>query len=141
MRAVRAVLIRIGLLIGAMAAYLLLFGLVVFRFMLLPSDVPASAFVDGLMRYAPNQTGVWRERNEIAAPYAINAQGWNSGVGDYVLGRRPGVGRIALIGDSFIEALRVPHDASVGERLAAELSREGQPVEAYRFGISGAPLS
>jgi len=114
--------------------------LVVFRVVLKASDVPANAFVEGLVRYAPNQAGIWRVRNEIAAPYAINAQGWNSGVGDYRLPRTPGVGRIAVIGDSYVEALQVAHDKSFAERAAAELARE-RPVEVFRFAISGAPLS
>lgn len=79
-------------------------------------------------------------RDEIAAPYAINAQCWNSGVGDYALKSKPGVARIAIVGDSYVEALQVPHDHSMGEHLAALLGKDG-PVEVYRFGISGAPLS
>jgi lysophospholipase L1-like esterase len=80
-------------------------------------------------------------RNEVAAPYAINAQGWNSGIGDYRLDKSPGTFRIAVVGDSFVEALQVAHDRSLGERLAAELARDGRPVEVLRFGISGAPMS
>src|SRR5437588_812297 len=47
----------------------------VFRFIWLASDVPANDFVDGIVRYASNQSGSWRVRDEIAAPYRINAQG------------------------------------------------------------------
>jgi hypothetical protein len=114
---------------------------ILFRFVLLPSDVPENAFINGLVRYAPHQSGIWRVRNEIAAPYAINKQGWNSGVDDYVVARKPGVMRVAVVGDSMVEALQVPHDRSVAERLATELSHDGRPVEVYRFAISGAPLS
>jgi hypothetical protein len=32
----------------------------------------------------PGQCGVWRERNEIAAPHAINKQGWNFSIDDGV---------------------------------------------------------
>jgi hypothetical protein len=46
-----------------------------------------------------------------------------------------------VVGDSFVEALQVPYDRSVGERLAAELEAGGRRAELYRFGISGAPLS
>ena len=46
-----------------------------------------------------------------------------------------------MVGDSFVEALQVPFDRSLGERLAAELGGVGHPVEVHRFGISGAPLS
>src|SRR5450759_4838273 len=30
----------------------------------------------------PGQSGVWRVHNEIAAPHAINKQGWNSSIDD-----------------------------------------------------------
>jgi GDSL-like Lipase/Acylhydrolase family len=141
MRRIKNLAINAGLIAGSILICLVFFELVVFRFVLVASDVPANDFVNGLVRYAPNQTGVWRVRNEIAAPYAINAQGWNSGIGDYAVARKPGVKRVAVVGDSYVEALQVPHDRSVGERLAAELSRGAEPVEVYRFGISAAPLS
>ena len=140
MRRLRAVAINGALVVGSLALFLALCELVVFRVVLKASDVPANAFVDGLVRYAPNQAGIWRVRNEIAAPYAINAQGWNSGIGDYRLPRTPGVSRIAVIGDSYVEAMQVAHDKSLAERAATELARD-RPADAYRFGISGAPLS
>src|SRR5262249_38823902 len=101
----------------------------VFRFVWLASDVPANGFVEGVVRYAPNQSGIWRVRDEIAAPYRINAQGWNSGSGDYAEPRRSGVPRIAVVGDSFVEALQVPYDRSLAERLATELGDQSRPVE------------
>ena len=122
--------------------FLLLCELVLFRFVLPGSDVPRNAFIDGVVRYAPSQNGTWRVRNDIAAPYAINAQGWNSGSGDYKVERTPGVMRIAVVGDSYVEALQVRHDRSLGELMAQQLSAKvGRPVEVYRFGIGGAPLS
>jgi len=132
---------NVGLVLVSIAAFLAFCEFVVFRVVWIASDVPANDFVDGVVRYAPNQSGVWRVRDEIAAPYRINAQGWNSGIGDYAVARRPGVTRIAVVGDSYVEALQVPYDRSLGERLATELGGAGHPVEVYRFGISGAPLS
>jgi lysophospholipase L1-like esterase len=132
---------NVGLLLASIVVFLALCEFAVFRFVWLASDVPANDFVDGVVRYAPNQSGVWRVRDEIAAPYRINAQGWNSGVGDYVAARRPGVSRIAVVGDSYVEALQVAYDRSLGERLAAILGERGNAVEDYRFAISGAPLS
>jgi len=49
--------------------------------------------------------------------------------------------RVALIGDSMIEALQVAHNRSIGEGLSAKMSRDGRAVEVYRFAISGAPMS
>lgn len=141
MRHIRGVAINTALVGGSIAIYLLVCELFVFRFVLLASDVPANDFANGLVRYAPNQAGVWRVRNEIAAPFAINGQGWNSGAGDYLARRTPGIGRVTVVGDSYVEALQVAHDRSIAERMAADLAREGQFVEAYRFAISGAALS
>jgi len=133
--------VNAGLVAASLAIGLLLCEFVVFRFILPASDAPYNAFANDLVRYAPNQSGVWRVKNEIAAPYAINAQGWNSGVGDYVLQRTAGVPRIAVVGDSFVEALHVPNDRSIAERIAVELGRGGTRPEVYRFAVSGAPFS
>ena len=46
--------------------------------------------------------------------------------------------RVAIIGDSFVEALQVPYDKSVAEQLEKKLGHE---FEVYRFGIGGAPMS
>jgi lysophospholipase L1-like esterase len=137
----RALAANLALSLASVLLFLAICELVIFRFVWPGSDVPANAFVDGLVRYAPNQDGIWRVRAEIAAPYRINAQGWNSGIGDYAEARRPGVRRIAIVGDSFVEALQVPYDRSVGEDFADGFGAKGGPVEVYRFGISGAPLS
>jgi lysophospholipase L1-like esterase len=141
MQRIKNFVVNAGLVGGSVLIGLLFCELVLFRMILLPSDVPANAFIDGLVRYAPDQAGVWRVRDEIAAPYAINKQGWNSGTGDYIVARRPGIDRVAIVGDSMVEALQVAHGQSIGERLAAELSHGGNPVEVYRFAVSGAPLS
>ncbi len=137
----RSLAVNLGLSLATVVLFLSFCELVVFRFIWPGSDVPANAFVDGCIRYEPYQNGIWRVRAEIAAPYRINGQGWNSGIGDYAVARRPGVRRVAIVGDSFIEALQVPYNRSVGEDLAAGLGTDGNPVEVYRFGISGAPMS
>ncbi len=141
MARLRAFATNLGLSLASVVLFLAVCELIVFRFVWPGSDVPANAFVDGVVRYEPYQNGIWRVRDEIAAPYRINAQGWNSGIGDYAIPRRPGVSRIAIVGDSFIEALQVPYYRSVGEVLAADLAANGNAVEVYRFAISGAPMS
>ena len=50
----------------------------------------------------------------------------------------PGTYRIALLGDSFIEAFEVPYDSTVGQVLARDLARQrGTPVEVLNFGVGG----
>lgn len=124
-------------------ASLLVFGLlcefVVFRFILPASDIPENAFIDGIVKYKPKQEGVYLIRNEISAPFRINANGWNSVHSSYPITRDSQKQRIVVIGDSYVEALQVPYDASFAELLERELG-PGK-TEVFRFGISGAPLS
>jgi hypothetical protein len=136
----REAFLNLTLVVGSLLFMLAVCEFVVFRYLMPGSDVPRNAFANGVVRYLPNQTGVWRVRDDIAAPYAINAQGWNAPQADYPVARRPGVGRIAVVGDSFVEALQVP----VGESFVEHAVREmGGPdrLEAFRFAIAGAPLS
>ena len=50
----------------------------------------------------------------------------------------PGTYRIALLGDSFIEAFEVPYDRTVGEVLERRLAElRGAPVEVLNFGVGG----
>ena len=111
---------------------------VVFRFFWPASDVPENDFANEVVRYAPQQRGIWRVRDEIAAPYAINRQGWNSAANEYVRSRTAGVERIAFVGDSFVEGLQVPFDRNFGELVART---RGRATEAYRFAVAGAPMS
>lgn len=134
----RNALLNAALAAGGIAAVLLLCEMLLFRLVLTPSDVPPNVFIDGLVRLAPGSAGVWRVGADVAGPYWINEQGWNSGHGSYTAQAPAGIKRIAIIGDSFVEALQVPYDASLAERL--EGAAQGR-VEVYRFGISGAPLS
>ena len=129
---------------GALVLLSLLFSFlmaefVVFRFILPASDYPSLDFSGGVVKYLPNQTGIYRIKNQIAARYRINAAGWNSAHPRYETGPAAGKFRIAVIGDSYVEALQVNFDESLAEQLENELGHER--FEVYRFGISGAPLS
>jgi hypothetical protein len=126
---------------ASLLVFFLVCELVVFRFVLPASDMPENAFAEGVIRYAPEQTGVFRRGDEIEAPYRINEDGWNSGIADYREQRTPGAGRIAVVGDSYVEAFAVPFDSSFAELTQKDLRARGCPVEVYRFGISGAPFS
>ena len=141
MRRFRDVTINLSLSFLSILVFLTLCEFVMFRYVLLASDVPRLAYVDDVVRFAGGQTGMWRIRDEIAAPYQINQQGWNSGLGDYVTERQADITRIAVVGDSFVEALQVANTDSLAETLGRNLTDIGQRTEVYRFGISGAPLS
>lgn len=124
-----------GLVVASLAVFALLLELVIFRFVLLPTDLPRNAWIDGLVRFEPGETGVWRIGDEIAARFEVNGQGWNTGSGDYVV-ERSDTPRIAIVGDSYVAALQVDADASFAERIAEQTG-----WEAYRFGIPGGPMS
>ena len=66
----------------------------------------------------------------------INRDGWRGP--DVQLDHPPGTLRIALLGDSFIEAFEVPFDSTVGEVVERRLTAlRGSPVEVLNFGNGG----
>ncbi len=134
----RNALLNMAIVAGSILMVVLLCEMLLFRFILRPSDVPENVYVDGLVRLQPGSEGVWRVGDDVAGRYRVNAQGWNSGHATYDARAPEGVRRIAIIGDSFVEALQVPYTASLAERL--EGAAKGR-LQVYRFGISGAPLS
>lgn len=129
------------LIVGSLIFLFLVMELIVFRLLLPATDLVENAMIDGIIRHEPNQSGISRRSGDFAAPFAINEQGWNSGHPSYSLSRQGDVARIAIIGDSYVEALQVPFDASFAELTEAGLRENGCPAEVYRFGITGAPLS
>ena len=74
MRRWRNLAVNLGLALASVLVFLGFCELVVFRLVWPASDVPANAFVDGVVRYAPNQHGIWRVRDDLGAQ-AIISQG------------------------------------------------------------------
>lgn len=103
------------------------------------------AFVEGDeelgFKLIPNQTGTYvvGTFGENKAPYHINSDGWNA-IRDYKEKRDQTINRIAVIGDSFVEAFQVPPRAAMPAVLERGFLRTNA-VEVYSFGISGASLS
>ncbi len=131
-----------NLLAGAVGVLTLLFLLefVVFRLFFVASDLPHLEEQDraSVLKFAPHQQGFYRIKNEIKSEFHINADGWNSGVDDYLSRAERSQDLVMVVGDSYVEALQVNHRKSFAEKLEESLS-DGETV--YRFGISGAPLS
>lgn len=95
----------------------------------------------GMLR-VPGQEGVWMQGDdEIKGHFAINQQGWNA-VRDYASQTDADL-RIAVIGDSFVEALQVDVGEGFPAVIEASLNRSGEcgGVQVDRFGMGGAPLS
>ncbi len=56
---------------------------------------------------------------------------------DHPLARTPGVTRILLLGDSFVEGMQVPLEKTFAKRLEAKLADDGRRVEVVNAGFSG----
>ena len=95
------ILANAGLALASLAVACVL-GELFFRFVVPASDYPAMDYGGEVIRYAPGQSGVYRMRDEIAAPYRINAQGWNANRPRYVPDKPAGARRVAIVGDSSV---------------------------------------
>lgn len=136
----RSTLGNLGLAVASLAVFFGFLEFFLFRVVLLPSDLPSlSAVPSSVLKYLPGQTGVYRVKNEIAAPFSINLNGWNSAVKEYQEQSSGEGKRICVVGDSYVESLQVRPGANFAEIAARKLQEDYQSV--FRFGISGAPLS
>lgn len=90
-----------------------------------------------ILRFQPNRDLVWSKgwNFEISNEVKINNFGFVSNV-DYVENGKESL--LAIIGDSYVEALMVPFRETVAGRLNEYL---GESARVYSFGVSGAPLS
>ena len=128
---------------------LFLLEFVVFRWILPASDWPYRYVIQGpedVVRYAYRESGMYREGtfrqgfpNEITAKYRINRDGWNSDR-EYQA-QKSRKTRIAIIGDSFVDALQVNVDECFPVILEKHLLQKDYDVEVYRFGFGASPLS
>jgi hypothetical protein len=87
-------------------------------------------------RYLPNSSS-YMERLEFKVPVRINNAGFFDD--DFVPGRRPGVRRIAILGDSFTAGFHVGRGENFPDRLESRL-RAGRPAlrcEVMNFGMAG----
>ena len=85
----------------------------------------------------PGAEGVWHE--EGVARFRINSDGLRDG--EHAVPKPPKVLRIAVLGDSFAEALQVAVEHTFWAVLERELARcpalRGRPIETVNFGVSG----
>lgn len=109
------------------------------RFLVPVSEIPAAHFdnKDLMYRFRPCQSGIYRigKYGQQSGRWRINNFGWNS---PYDYREEKNKIRIAVIGDSYVEAFQVDVEKSFPYLLGKKL---GSEYEVYSFGISGAPLS
>lgn len=116
---------------------------VVFRTAIPASDEPFAFFdaPEEILRYdaTRHRDGTYTVGALARSPshWHVNNCGWTSAV-DYLPPERRTLPLIAIIGDSFVEALNVDPDRSVAARLRERLAGR---YDVYSFGMSGAPLS
>jgi hypothetical protein len=101
----------------------------------LPVEPPTAE--NPIQRYVANHPSTWSFgwKMDYVVRGRSNAQGFLADYDYDAADRRP---LVAVVGDSYIEALRVPFAQSVTGRLQAALGHRGR---AYAFAQSGAPLS
>ena len=108
---------------------------------IVPASRPPQACFDrasNIYKFCPGQGSGVATRGKLArsaSTWRINNEGWNSPIDYQSKSERR---RIAVIGDSYIEALNVDIAESYPFLLSTAL---GVDYEVYSFGISGAPLS
>ena len=123
------------------ALIILLFMLeLFFRFVIPAMDRPRTCFDDGdrILKFCPDAgTGraTFGKFAQQRGRWEINDHGWNSPIAYRTEKDRP---RIAVIGDSYIEAFHVDTDKSYPSLMRAEI---GDRHDVYSYGISGASLS
>jgi hypothetical protein len=86
-------------------------------------------------RLQPGQRGSYHAEG-TSGTFRINNRGFNNDR-DYRRPRVPGTVRIALVGDSYVEALMIDRGHRVFEGLETGLRDAGVPAEVDSYGISG----
>jgi hypothetical protein len=138
MQRLRAAFLNASMVLASVVLTLLVFEIML-RFMPVawsPPVVPPTA-ENPIQRYAPNTPFTWSLGWNF---YAVihgrsNAQGFLADY-DYAAGDTPPL--VAVAGDSYVEALRVPFAETLTGRLQTMLGKNGR---AYAFAQSGVPLS
>lgn len=119
---------------------------VFFRFILPVGYYPITAYQEGVgLHSRPDQEGIitYGPFVQYPAAYRINNAGWNS-PHDYLPEKAENTLRVAVIGDSFVEAFQVDYDEGfpiVAEEFISDNCTTYEKVEIYAFGFSGSPLS
>jgi hypothetical protein len=98
---------------------------------------PSVTHDDPYLRYLPNQDSVWSVGwdFQIVNRVHVNRQGFVNQQDYDPKARSP---LLAVVGDSYVEALVVPYEDTLHGRLAKTVGARGR---VYSFGIAGSPLS
>ena len=104
----------------------------------LPGGGLSSIAADPVLGYRRAANAAFVETGENPRPVTVttNAAGWRGP--DRPLAKPAGTLRVALVGDSYVEATAVEEDRTFGVLAGQALTRAaGRPVEVANFGVSG----
>ena len=87
------------------------------------------------MKLIPGKQGRSIKPGVFDVAVSVNAEGFRDR--DHAREKPPGTYRVALLGDSFVEAIQVPFEDSITAVLQRRLERHGVKVETINFGVSG----
>lgn len=89
------------------------------------------------LRFVPDRTMLWSNFADFSMQNVLRTNNYGF-VNNQDYDSNAPLPLLAVIGDSFVEALMVPYAQTLHGRLAADLDGESR---VYSFGVSGAPLS
>ncbi len=120
---------------------LLVFEFLIFKYILKTSDVIPNTSMNNVIRYLPNTKATLYEPDGTSHTVNINENGWNSPYKAYQKQKPENTTRIAVIGDSYVQASAVNVNEGFAQVIEQQLNAKGYKTQVYRFGIDGAPLS
>lgn len=132
----RSWLTHLSLVLGGMGAAVLILELTL---RLVGISYPYFYIPDSVTGFSnkPNAEGWWRKEGQ--AYIRMNSAGFRDR--EHTKGKPPGTLRIAVLGDSYAEALQVPREQTFWAVLEQELTQcrslAGRQVELINFGVSG----
>ena len=132
---------NLALMAASLFVCFLLFEFVIFKYILKTSDAIPNTSIDNIVRYQPNARATLYEPDGTSHTVKINKQGWNSSHQDYRQQKPANTTRIAVIGDSYVQASAVNVEEGFAEVAEQTLNQTGHNTQVYRFGIDGAPLT
>lgn len=130
-----------ALMAASLLVCFLAFEFVIFNYILKTSDPILNTSFNEVVRYKPKTSATLYEPDGSSHSVEINQHGWNSSHKVYKQLKPANTTRIAVIGDSYVQASAVNVQEGFAEIAEQELNQAGLRAEVYRFGIDGAPLT
>lgn len=134
-RVVQGLLLRAAMALVSVGVALLVLEVGVRLFVQVTDNIDYTYLPGVGIRLVPKQAGVF-VRDGIHGAFRVNEAGFNN-AHTYTTRRIPGVHRVAVVGDSFIEALHVNQGQALFDVLERQLNADQVPSEVYSFGVSG----